>query len=167
MATTRDGGGARPCGGGGAGKAGTLILGVGNLLLGDEGVGIHCVCALENEGLPEDVRLMDGGTGGLHLLGWLEGYRRIVMIDAALDGNPPGTVRHIRPRRAAEFPPLLSAHEIGLRDMVEAMFLTGDLPEIDLVAVSVADVGGLGTELSPEASAAVPEAVALVKALIA
>ena len=49
----------------------TLVLGVGNLLLKDEGVGIHVIKALENEKLPAHVHLMDGGTGGLHLLSWL------------------------------------------------------------------------------------------------
>ena len=107
----------------------TLVLGVGNLLLKDEGVGIHVIKALENEKLPAHVHLMDGGTGGLHLLSWLQGYDRIIMIDATLDNNPPGTVRLIQPRYATDFPPLMSAHEIGLKDMIDAMILTDDLPE--------------------------------------
>ena len=82
----------------------TLVLGVGNLLLKDEGVGIHVIKALENEKLPAHVHLMDGGTGGLHLLSWLQGYDRIIMIDATLDNNPPGTVRLIQPRYATDFP---------------------------------------------------------------
>ncbi|MDR0825083.1 MAG: hydrogenase maturation protease, partial [Prevotella sp.] len=70
----------------------TLILGVGNLLLKDEGVGIHVIQALEQEQLPSGIHLMDGGTGGFHLMSWLEEYERIIMIDATLDNNPPGTV---------------------------------------------------------------------------
>ena len=81
----------------------TLVLGVGNLLLKDEGVGIHVIKALENEKLPAHVHLMDGGTGGLHLLSWLQGYDRIIMIDATLDNNLPGTVRLIQPRYATDF----------------------------------------------------------------
>ena len=104
----------------------TLVLGVGNLLLKDEGVGIHVIKALENEKLPAHVHLMDGGTGGLHLLSWLQGYDRIIMIDATLDNNLPGTVRLIQPRYATDFPPLMSAHEIGLKDMIDAMILTDD-----------------------------------------
>ena len=96
----------------------TLILGVGNLLLKDEGVGIHVIHALEKETLPSGVHLIDGGTGGFHLIAWLEEYDRIVMIDATLDNNPPGTVRQLKPRYASDFPPLMSAHEIGLRDMI-------------------------------------------------
>ena len=63
----------------------TLILGVGNLLLKDEGVGIHVIRALEKETLPAHVTLMDGGTGGLHLISWLTGYDHIIMVDATLD----------------------------------------------------------------------------------
>ena len=78
--------------------------------------------------LPAHVTLMDGGTGGLHLISWLTGYDHIIMVDATLDSNPPGTVRLICPKYASDYPPLMSAHEIGLRDMIETMILTGDLP---------------------------------------
>jgi len=140
-----------------------LILGVGNLLLKDEGVGIHAIRALENEKLPPDVSLMDGGTGGLHLISWLQGYDRIIMIDATLDDNPPGTIRLIQPRYASDFPHLMSAHEIGLRDMIEAMSLTDNLPEIRLIVISAADISEVGTDLSPEIQAVIPEIVQLVK----
>jgi len=141
----------------------TLILGVGNFLLKDEGVGIHVIHALEKEPLPPDVNLIDGGTGGLHLLGWLQGYDRIIMIDAALDDNPPGTMRLIHPRYASDFPPLMSAHEIGLRDMIAAMCLTNDLPEILLIVISVTNIKEIGTGLSPEIQAVLPEIVQTVK----
>ena len=92
----------------------TLVLGVGNLLLKDEGVGIHVIKALENEKLPAHVHLMDGGTGGLHLLSWLQGYDRIIMIDATLDNNPPGTVRLIQPRYALIVISALNINEVGM-----------------------------------------------------
>ena len=129
----------------------------------DEGVGIHAIRALENENLPPDVDLMDGGTGGLHLISWLEGYGRIIMIDATLDDNPPGTIRLIKPRYASDFPPLMSAHEIGLRDMIEAMSLSGSFPEIRLIVVSAANINEVGTGLSPELQAVLPEIAQLVK----
>lgn len=145
----------------------TLILGVGNLLLRDEGVGIHVIHALEKESLPSGVDLMDGGTGGFHLISWLEKYERIVMIDATLDNNPPGTIRVIRPRYASDFPPLMSAHEIGLKDMLEVMQLTGTMPEVHLIVVSAADISEVGMDLSPELEAVVPELVKTVKNVIA
>lgn len=143
-----------------------LILGVGNLLLKDEGVGIHVIQALENEVLPSNVTLMDGGTGGLHLISWIQDYDRIIMIDATLDANPPGTIRQLRPRFASDFPPLMSAHEIGLRDMIEAMILTGKLPEIELIVVTVADISEVGMDLSPAVEASIPEIIRKIKEMI-
>lgn len=144
----------------------TLILGVGNLLLKDEGVGIHVIHALEKEPLPDSVALMDGGTGGLHLLGWLEGYERILMIDATLDEQPPGTVRLIRPKYATDYPPLMSAHEIGLKDMIDVLILTGDVPEIHLLVVSVADLGKVDMTLTPEVEAAIPEVIRKIREIL-
>ena len=141
----------------------TLILGVGNLVLKDEGVGIHIIRALEKESLPFGIDLMDGGTGGLHLLSWLEEYDRIIMIDATLDQNPPGTVRVIRPNYASDFPSLMSAHEIGLRDMIEAMTISGKVPEILLIVITVADISEVGMELSSEVEKAIPEVIEIVK----
>ena len=144
-----------------------LILGVGNLLLQDEGVGIHVIRELEKETLPPDVTLMDGGTGGLHLISWIQDYDSIIMVDATLDNNPPGTIRLLRPHYASDFPPLMSAHEIGLRDMIEAMILTEKLPDIRLVVVSVADISEVGMELTPKVAAALPEVITMIKKLIA
>ena len=135
----------------------TLVLGVGNLLLKDEGVGIHVIKALENEKLPAHVHLMDGGTGGLHLLSWLQGYDRIIMIDA---------VRLIQPRYATDFPPLMSAHEIGLKDMIDAMILTDDLPETHLIVISALNINEVGMDLTPEVKAAVPKVIRMIQEII-
>ena len=133
----------------------TLVLGVGNLLLKDEGVGIHVIKALENEKLPAHVHLMDGGTGGLHLLSWLQGYDRIIMIDATLDNNLPGTVRLIQPRYATDFPPLMSA-----------MILTDDLPETHLIVISTLNINEVGMDLTPEVKAAVPKVIRMIQEII-
>jgi len=143
-----------------------LILGVGNFLLGDEGVGVHIVRALEKEPLPPRVALVDGGTGGFHLLSYLQDYPVVVLIDATMDGRPPGTVRVLRPRFAREFPRALSAHDIGLRDLIESAILVGKLPDIHLITVSVADLQEMGTELSPAVRSAIPAVVSEVKRIL-
>lgn len=146
-------------------KKKTLILGVGNLLLKDEGVGIHVIRALEKTPIPPHVTLLDGGTGGLHLIGWLVGYERIILVDATLDNQPPGTIRLLHPAYASDYPPLMSAHEIGLKDMIQAMMLTDDLPEIHLLVISVADLGKVEMELSPKVEAVLPEAIQYIRRL--
>ena len=142
-----------------------LILGVGNLLMNDEGVGIHVVQELEKEGVP-GADLMDGGTGGFHLLGFIQSYPTIVFIDAALDNFPAGTVRLLHPKFAKDFPKQLSAHEIGLKDLIDSTFMLGNKIEFYLVAVSVKDFQDMGMDLSPELSAAIPEAMKKVRELV-
>lgn len=145
----------------------TLILGIGNLVLQDEGFGIHVVHELSKlGGWPEGVSLLDGGTAGLHLMGELQNYDRVIVIDASLDNYPTGTLRELEPS-FGEFPPLVTAHEIGLKDTLEALALTGHhVPEVKLLVCSVERFTSLGTDMSPAVAAAVPEAVARVRRLV-
>jgi hydrogenase maturation protease len=144
-----------------------LILGVGNLLVGDEGVGVHALRALEAETWPAHVHLVDGGTGGFHLLELLGSYPRIILIDATRDGGAPGTVSQFRARVAADFPPALGAHDIGLRDLISAATLLGPLPEIEVITVSVTELKPMTLELSAPVAAALPEVGRRVRVLLA
>ena len=143
----------------------TLILGIGNLLLNDEGAGIHVVHRLENENY-KSADLLDGGTGGFHLLGFIQAYKKIIIVDASLDQYPAGNVRVLHPKYAKEFPRQLSAHEIGLKDLIDAAFLLGNVPDICLVAISIKDFQEIGMELSPEVEKAIPVAIEKVKEMV-
>jgi hydrogenase maturation protease len=122
------------------------------------------------KGLEEEsytgAELMDGGTGGFHLLGVIQSYKTVIIVDAALDDFTAGTVRILHPKYARDFPRQLSAHEIGLKDLLDAAFLLGNTPEIYLVAISVKDFQDMGMELSPEISKALPVAKEKVKELV-
>lgn len=143
-----------------------LVLGIGNILLGDEGIGVHAVRMLEGRTFPDHVQILDGGTGGFHLLSLFQQYKKIIMIDATLDGNLPGTVRLIRPKYAADFPQTLSAHDIGLRDLVNSSALLGFLPEIELITVSITGDQPLSMDLSPEIQASLVKIEKMVDELI-
>ena len=140
-----------------------LILGVGNLLMGDEGVGIAAVRRLEQNGFASRSELVDGGTAGFHLLGLFRDRQHLILIDAAADGQPPGTVSLIQPRYASDFPPSLTAHDIGLKDLLETAALLGDLPPVDLITISIGGLGSLTMDLSPAVAAALPQVEALVE----
>ena len=142
-----------------------LVLGVGNLLMNDEGAGIHVIRELEKQSFA-GAELMDGGTGGFHLLGFIQSYKTIIFVDAALDQFPAGTVRVLHPKFASDFPKQLSAHEIGLKDLIDACCLMGTMPEFYLVAISVKDFQDMGMDLSPEVEAAIPEAASRVTELV-
>ena len=145
---------------------GLLVLGLGNVLMGDEGVGVHAVTRLQREAWPDGVTLVDGGTGGFHLLSLLQDYEPVIMIDATADGRPPGTLDVLTPRFASDFPPSLSAHDIGLRDLVEATALLGHLPELHLVTVSIAEITPMCLTLSPDVERAVPAVIHTVRDLV-
>ncbi|RFC45122.1 MAG: hydrogenase maturation protease [Verrucomicrobia bacterium] len=146
-----------------------LVLGVGNLLMGDEGAGVHALRWLEAEPPLAGVRLLDGGTGGANLLGEFEGRRAVILIDATRDGSAAGTVvyRHLQLGRSFDLPPSLSAHDFGLKDLFAAAALIGTLPEIHLYTIAVQTLHPMCTELSPEVEAAIPEVVHSVHALAA
>lgn len=142
-----------------------LVIGVGNLLMGDEGVGIHAVRLLEESGPLPGAALVDGGTGGINLLETLNRAPRVILIDATRDGRPAGTVTHLRPAGVADLPRGLSAHDFGLRDLFAAAALLGTFPEIHLFTISVETIVPMSLQLSPEVEAAVPEVVLAVAAL--
>ncbi len=142
-----------------------LILGIGNLLMGDEGVGVHAVRALEGLTMPPGITVLDGGTGGFHLLELFDKHRHMILIDATLDDRAPGTVRVLRPKFASDFPRSLSAHDIGLRDLIESAALLGPLPTMDLITISIAKIQPMSIEMTPEVSGAIPQVLQTVGAL--
>jgi hydrogenase maturation protease len=143
-----------------------LVLGVGNVLLGDEGVGVHAVSRLKEESFPPGADILDGGTGGFHLLSLFQDYDPILIIDATMDGKPPGTVTLTRPRFASDFPRTLSAHDIGLRDLLESATLLGPLPRLFLVTVAIDAIQSMQLELSEPVRASLEEVAKIVKTIV-
>jgi hydrogenase maturation protease len=144
----------------------SLVLGIGNLLVGDEGIGVLAVRRLMITDLAGEADIVDGGTGGFHLLSYFQEYPRIILIDAAADGKPPGTVSVLKPRFASDFPKSLTAHDIGLKDLIEAAVLLGQLQEIDLITVSIEDPQAMTLEVSDTVMASLPEIEKKVRALL-
>jgi len=114
-----------------------LVMGVGNYLMGDEGIGVHVIQEMARRELPEYVDILDGGTGGFLLLNCFEAYSTVIFIDATMDGKETGTISLIRPKFAADFPSALSVHDVGLKDMIEAVYLMDKVPDIHLFTVSI------------------------------
>ena len=113
-----------------------LILGVGNLLLKDEGVGIHFVQQLQKRSLPPDVEVLDGGTRGLDLLMLMEGRKLVVVVDCARLGEAPGTVRVFGPKDIVpEKNRGFSVHGLNLASALEFGERLGTLPDIFIVGV--------------------------------
>ncbi len=143
-----------------------LILGLGNLLMGDEGLGVHLAqrLALRND-LPQGVDVREGGTAGFQLTEYFTSYPVVILIDATLDANPPGTIRLLKPRFSSEFPKALSTHDIGLKDLLDGLTLLGKMPEIHLFVMSVNELQPMHIGLSPEVGAALADLERQVLAL--
>lgn len=130
---------------------------MGNILLSDEGVGVRAIEYMERQALPENVDLLDGGTGGFTLLPEIMKYDEVILIDATLDDHPPGTIRVIKPRFAADFPKAMSTHDIGLKDLIESASIMGKLPPLHLIVVTIPGFQPMDMDLSPEIQKVLPE----------
>ncbi len=141
-----------------------LVLGIGNVLLHDEGFGVRVVEELERSfSFPEGVELMDGGTCGMDLRDRLCHRDLLVIVDAMKNGSPPGTAyRLIDEEIPAYFHTRISPHQLGISDLLASLALTGSLPpRLVLFGMEPEDLTtGLG--LSPLVEAGMAKVVAAV-----
>jgi hydrogenase maturation protease len=138
-------------------RADVLILGIGNVLMGDEGIGVHVVRYLEERDLPDGVICLDGGTGSLTLLEPMQNAGRVVLVDATIDGSAPGTVRRLQPQFSSDYPRTLAAHDIGLKDLLDAFYLLGEKIDVTLFAVSIEPPQDTTLDLTEALAEAIPE----------
>jgi len=142
-----------------------VVLGVGNLLLRDEGVGIHVVKALEGYPFPPDVEVIDGATAGCDLLPLISGAERVVMVDAMEGGEPPGAVYRLTPQDFEQEPHegAVSLHDISIMDVLKMLeLMEGSLPPMVIIGVEPGKIE-VGLELTPEVAASLPFVLELVK----
>lgn len=144
----------------------TLILGVGNLLLSDDGVGVRVIQKLQEEHtLPAEVETVDGGTCGLDLLHFLEGVDHLIVVDAANLGLPPGTIKRLEGEAVPAFlSQKVSPHEINLPELLFSAKLTGIYPKKVVVFGIQPQTIETSLDLSPPVAAQVDELVNLVLA---
>ena len=141
------------------------VLGCGNTLVGDDGVGIRVIERLQEMKLPENVEIIDAGVGGLAILSWIEDADKVIIVDAVQTGNePPGTVYEFTD---TEMPPsdlfMLSLHDLNLVDTINIGRLVQKMPEeIVIVGVEVERVAEFTRDLTPAVEAAMPEVIDLV-----
>jgi hydrogenase maturation protease len=139
----------------------TLVLGIGNLVMSDDGIGVRVIQKLATcFRFPDGVSLLDGGTLGLDLLPRLEGVERLIVVDAVDIGKPPGTLA----RLAGDDVPIVletkvSPHQMGLKDLLAVAMLQGFAPrEMVLWGVQPEQIE-MGMELSPAVAGALDNLV--------
>jgi hydrogenase maturation protease len=132
--------------------------------MGDEGIGVYVVRELENQTLPPNVECLDGGTGGFTLLEPLEQAERIIIIDAAADGNPVGTITRTTPQFSRDYPPTLTAHDVGMKDLLDMFYIQGGHHEIILYAITIDPKQPIRMSLSEQGERAAKEAAKRITA---
>lgn len=143
----------------------TLVLGLGNIIMADDGVGPRVIDYVAQQGqLPDDVELLDGGTLGLDLLPRLENVRRLIIVDAVETGQVPGTLVRLTGDEVPQaLETKLSPHQMGLKDLLAVARLMDQLPdEIILIGVQPASIE-MVAELSPQVTACLPQLAAMVR----
>ena len=141
----------------------TVVLGLGNMLMADDGVGLAALARLEEEWfIPRDVELVDGGTWGMNLLPVIERSDRVVILDAIDLGDPPGTLIRLEGDEIPRFLGLkLSPHQIDLREVLALAELRGTLPShVIALGIQPARVE-MSTAFSPEVAARLDQFVHL------
>lgn len=136
-----------------------LVMGVGSVLMKDEGMGVLAIEELKRRFLfPQNVELLDGGTSGIELLSYISGKDYLIIIDAIKGGSPPGTVLKVDGANVpARFRTRISPHQIGLSDLLAAAALTDEMPK-ELVLFGIEPkVIEMGLGLSEEVQKAMPK----------
>lgn len=135
-----------------------LVLGLGNVLLHDEGVGVWVAEALRHEfEFPDGVSVLEGGTLGLDLLPWLDGVERLLVIDAVRLGRAPGATARLEGDEVpAALDVKLSPHQIGVRDLLAAARLMGREPSLVVLWGMEPESLDPGTGFSPRVARALP-----------
>ncbi len=129
----------------------TLVLGVGNKLMSDEGVGVHVIERLSaGYAMPEEIQILDGGTLGMDLLYYLEGIENLLLVDAVETHKEPGTIIRLEGDEVPAFLSLkISPHQIGVPDMLAAARFKDLYPKRLVLWGIQPELMEIGLELSP------------------
>jgi hydrogenase maturation protease len=141
-----------------------LILGVGNLLLSDEGVGVHVAQKMMKMDLPPEVQVVEGGTDGFGLVNVILEADRMILIDAVKGGGQPGSIYRFDIDDCPPYPDLFktSVHQISILEVINLSSLIGSPPQTTIIGVEPQCLN-MGMELSPQIEAKLPKIIQMIK----
>jgi hydrogenase maturation protease len=142
----------------------TIILGIGNLLLSDEGIGVHVANELMKMELPPHVSVVEGGTDGFRLLNIITEADRLIIIDAVKGGAAPGSIYRFGIDEVKNVPLgfKTSVHQIGILEVINLSGLIGKTPHTTVIGIEPESLE-MGMELSPEIRSKIPRIIELIK----
>ncbi|ODA39828.1 HyaD/HybD family hydrogenase maturation endopeptidase [Desulfosporosinus sp. BG] len=141
----------------------TVIIGIGNILLQDDGVGVHVIRQLENEKLPSTIELVDGGTSTLDTLGYFLDYKKVIVVDCLRAGLEPGTIYKIKPEDIKIYQKEnLSTHDVQILDVVKMANLLDKYPEVIIFGIEPQTIAWNLT-MTDFMTAKIPELISNIK----
>lgn len=141
-----------------------VVIGIGNILLKDDGVGVYVIRQLENENLSSTIELVDGGTSTLDTLSYFLEYNKVIIVDCLKAGHKPGTMYKINPEEIKNYKKEnLSIHDVQILDVVKIANMMGKFPEVVIFGIEP-QVISLDTELSENMKNKIPEIIKHIKA---
>lgn len=148
----------------GPGTGRIIVLGVGNILLRDEGVGVRVIERLkETYSFPDNVELMDGATAGLDLLPFMEGASSVIIVDTVKTTEPPGSIFRFTPDDIDnKVPYKTSLHQIGMVEVFTIAEALGKKMEAVIIGIQPENMEDWGLELTPTIEAKIPELMEIV-----
>ncbi len=141
-----------------------LVLGVGNLLLSDEGVGVHVAQRMMTMDMPPEVQVVEGGTDGFGLVNVITEADRMILIDAVKGGGQPGSIYRFEIEDCPPYPDIFktSVHQISILEVINLSSLIGTTPRTTIIGIEPACME-MGMELSPTVEAKVPRVIQMIK----
>lgn len=138
-----------------------LILGIGNILQKDDGVGVHVVNEISEtvSDLPGNVEVFDGGTFGYDLLPVMSGREKIVIVDALKVDDEPGSIYRFPASHLTDCANKFSLHDVGVKKIIDMLMLMGEYPEIEIVGIVPEDIYSLDIGISDSVKKSIPKAV--------
>lgn len=134
------------------------VLGIGNIILCDEGFGVRAAETLDAKyEFPDNVQILDGGTLGMELLRFITGTKKLLILDSINGGEAPGTIFRFEDKAVIEhFYDKLSAHEVGIQDVLAFLAVSGKaIPNVVVIGAQPYNLGA-GVGLSPEMEKLLP-----------
>ena len=128
-----------------------MVMGVGNILLSDEGLGVHFINELSKENLPLNVELLEGGTAGLELVHLIQEIDFLIIVDAINAKDEPGAIFRFKPEKIKVLPEQyeVSFHQVGIMEVLAMASILGNAPQTLIFGIQPKSLEW-GLELSPE-----------------
>lgn len=139
------------------------VIGIGNILLRDDGIGIHSINELQKETLKDDIDLIDGGTSTFDLLGYFLDNEKIIVVDSLKGGHEAGTIYRITPEELGSYIKANSSlHDVQVLDILKQAELMGAKPEVIIIGVEPCEIF-YDMELSAVLKNEIPNIIRIIK----